>query len=329
MENLLAKLPAPPIFRVQWAEDFCSLSAMRIALTVLALSLTAFADSAADFTVRKNIAYAGNTNPRQTLDLYTPKKASPNPRPLLVYIHGGGWEGGSKNDAGMLPAMITDGEFIAASIGYRLTNEANWPAQIHDCKAAIRWLRANAAENGIDATRIAVFGISAGGHLVSMLGTTGDGPKDIEGDLGAHVGVSTAVSCVINFCGPANFLTIADKGSIISVEEPGTAITKLLGGPLSQKKAEAVSASPVTYITKNDPPFLHIHGTKDNLVPYSQALEFDAALEKAGVPSTLLTGEGGPHVFFSKPLMGHMKTFLAKHLAGQSADVPEGPVAVR
>ncbi len=303
---------------------------MRIALTLLALSLTSFADSASDFTVKKNIDYAGAANARQMLDLFVPKTPADKPRPLVVYIHGGGWEGGSKNDAGVLPALITNGNYVAASVGYRLTNEAHWPAQIHDCKAAIRWLRAHAGENGIDPDRIAVFGISAGGHLVSLLGTTsGDGPKELEGDIGADKGVSTKVSCVINFCGPANFLTFAGKGSIISVEAPGTAITKLLGGPLSANKDAVTAASPVTHITKNDPPFLHIHGTKDNLVPYSQALEFDAALEKAGVPSTLLTGTDGGHVFHSKELIEHMKTFLAKHLLGETKDVPEGPVAVR
>lgn len=303
---------------------------MRIALTLLALSLTSFADSASDFTVKKNIDYAGTANARQMLDLFVPKTSADKPRPLVVYIHGGGWEGGSKNDARVLPALATNGNFVAASVGYRLTNEAHWPAQIHDCKAAIRWLRAHAGENGIDPERIAVFGISAGGHLVSLLGTTsGDGPKELEGDIGADKGVSTKVSCVINFCGPANFHTFAGKGSIISVEAPGTAITKLLGGPLSANNDAATAASPVTHITKNDPPFLHIHGTKDNLVPYSQALEFDAALEKAGIPSTLLTGTDGDHVFHSKELIDHLKTFLAKHLLGETKDVPEGPVAVR
>lgn len=303
---------------------------MRSSILLLALSLTAHADSASDFTAKKNIDYAGTANARQSLDLFIPKKAAEKPRPLVVYVHGGGWEGGSKNDAGVIPALVTDGNYIAASVGYRLTNEVHWPAQIHDCKAALRWLRANAAENGIDPERIAVFGISAGGHLVSLLGTTtGDGPKELEGDIGAHKGVSTQVSCVINFCGPSNFLTFADKDSIISVEAPGTAITKLLGGPLSKNQAAATACSPVTHITKNDPPFLHIHGTKDNLVPYAQALEFDAALEKAGVPSTLLTGTNGPHVFFSRELIEGMKTFLAKHLLGETKEVAEGPVAVK
>lgn len=303
---------------------------MRIALSLLALTLTSVADSAGDFIVKKDIDYAGTANPRQALDLFVPKKVSEKVRPLVVYIHGGAWEGGSKNDAGVLARLVADGDFVAASVGYRLTNEAHWPAQIHDCKAAIRWLRAHAAEHGIDPEKIAVFGISAGGHLVSLLGTTtGSGPKELEGDIGDHDAVSAKVSCVLNFCGPANFLTFADKGSVISVEAPGTAITKLLGGPLSQKKDAATASSPVTHVTQNDPPFLHIHGTKDNLVPYAQALEFDAALGKAGVPSTLLTGTDGPHVFFSKELIAHMKTFLARHLLDETKDVPEGAVPIK
>ena len=296
----------------------------------LAVTLPALADAAKDFEIRKNIDYVGTQNSRQMLDLFLPLKKADKPRPLLVYIHGGGWEAGSKNDAGVLPPLITDGNYVGASVGYRLTNQAHWPAQIHDCKAAIRWLRAHSAEYGIDPERIAVYGISAGGHLVSLLGTTtGDGPKELEGDIGAHVGVSTKVACVINFCGPCDFITFAGKGSQISVESPGTAITKLLGGPLSANKDAAVAASPVTHITKNDPPFLHIHGTKDPLVPYDQAMEFNAALKKAGVPSTLLTGTDGSHVFFSAELVGHMKTFLAHHLLGESKDAPEGTVAIK
>ncbi len=278
------------------------------------------------FIARRDLDYAGQNNPRQKLDLYLPAKPSEKPLPLIVYIHGGGWEAGSKDEPGVLLHFIQQG-YAGASIGYRLTGEAKWPAQIHDVKAAMRWLKAHAKENGIDAQRIGLFGISAGGHLVSLLGTSG-GVQELEGVVG-EAGASPKIACVANFCGPANFLTFPGKGSIIDTEKPGTAITKLFGGPMSLHLAEAKAASPITYVSKDDPPFLHIHGTADTLVPLAQAVEFDAALDQAGVSSTLLTGEGAPHVFFSPDLISKMQTFFDKHLQGKPGEVQQGPVSVK
>jgi len=282
----------------------------------------------AGYLAVRDLNYAGTTNWRQTLDLFVPEKPPAKPLPLVVFIHGGGWEGGSKNKGGVLSALIQDGAFIGATINYRLTNEGQHPVQIHDCKAAIRWLRAHAKDYGIDKEKIGVFGISAGGHLVSLLGTSGD-VKELEGIVGGNLDQSSRVTCVVNFCGPADFLTFGGKGSIIDPEDATTAVGKLIGGKVSERKAAAIAASPVTYITKDDPPFLHIHGTKDNLVPYAQPQEFDEKLEAAGVSSTLLTGEGGGHVFFSAELVKSIRTFLDQHLLGKEGRVKEGPVAVQ
>jgi acetyl esterase/lipase len=232
---------------------------------------------------------------------------------------------GSKDQAGVLFGLIKDRDYAGASINYRLTNEAIWPAQIHDCKAAIRALRAHAAENQIDPDKIAVFGISAGGHLVSLLGVTG-GVKELEGELGPNLTQSSRVTCVLDFCGPSNFLTFAGEGTIINVDDPKTGLSKLIGGTVKNKPDVARSASPVTYITEDDAPFLIIHGDKDNIVRYAQATEFDAALAKAQIPATLLTGTDGGHVFFSAPLIGHMRAFLDRHLLGKDVQIPEGPV---
>lgn len=277
------------------------------------------------YQVLRNLDYVGNGNPRQMLDLYLPETKTTKPRPLVVYIHGGGWEAGSKNDAGFLLGLIKDSDYAGASIGYRLTDEAIWPAQICDCKAAIRALRAHAAENQIDPDKIAVFGISAGGHLVSLLGVSG-GVKELEGDLGPNLAQSSRVTCVLDFCGPSDFLTFGGKGSIINPDDPKSALAKLLGGPLKDKQDVGRAASPVTYITRDDAPFLIIHGDKDNLVPYAQATEFDAALEKAKVSATLITGTDGGHVFFSQPLVERMRAFLDRHLLGKDVQVPEGAV---
>lgn len=295
-----------------------------LALASLTLSACAQTPPPPGFIALRNLDYAGQDNPRQKLDLYLPEKPTDKPLPLIVYIHGGGWEGGEKSDTGLLFELIKSGGYAGASIGYRFTQEQKWPAQIHDVKAAMRWLKAHAKDHGIDADKVGLTGISAGGHLVSLLGTSG-GVKELDGSVGT-AGELPKIACVANFCGPANFLTFPGKGSIIDPEKPGTAITKLFGGPMSQHLVEAKAASPVTYVSKDDPPFLHIHGTADNLVPYSQAEEFDAALEKVGVSSTLLTGKDAPHVFFSAELLNKMRVFFDKHLQGKPGEIKEGPI---
>lgn len=275
-----------------------------------------------------NIDYVGNGNKRQMLDLYLPEAKSETPRPLVVYIHGGGWENGSKDQAGVLFGLIKDRPYAGASLNYRLTDQAIWPAQIHDCKAAIRWLRGHAKEYNLDPNKIAVFGISAGGHLVSMLGVSG-GVKELEGDLGDFDNESSRVTCVLDFCGPANFLTFGGEGTIIDVNDPKTALSKLIGGIVKEKPDAAKSASPVNYLTSDDAPFLIIHGDKDNIVRYAQAIEFKEALTKAGLPATLITGTNGGHVFFSAPLFERMIAFLDHHLLGKDIQIPEGAVPSR
>lgn len=275
-----------------------------------------------------NQDYVGDGNRRHLLDLYVPEAAEETPRPLVVYIHGGGWEHGSKDNAGVLFGLMKNRPYAGASINYRLTDQARWPAQIHDCKAAIRWLRGNAKAYAIDPAKIAVFGISAGGHLVSMLGVTG-GDKAMEGTLGMNTDQDTRVTCVLDFCGPSNFLTFGGKGSIVDPDDPKGALAKLIGGPLKDRQDMGKDASPVNHITSDDAPFLIIHGDKDNIVPYSQAQEFDEALEKASIPATLVTGSEGGHVFFSKLLTDRMRAFLDRHLLGKDAEVPEGAVPSR
>jgi acetyl esterase/lipase len=304
------------------------LSVLFITLQCLTSSGQAGSAAPAGFIALRDLDYAGLNHPRQKLDLYLPEKPADKPLPLIVYIHGGGWEAGDKTDTGLLFELIKNGGWAGASIGYTLSQDQKWPAQIHDVKAAVRWLGAHAQDHGIDPSRIGLIGISAGGHLVSLLGTS-QGVTKLEGKVG-KAGDSPKIACVVNFCGPANFITFPGKGSIIDPEKPGTAISKLFGGPMSQHLAEATAASPITYVSKDDPPFMHIHGTADNLVPYSQAQEFDAALGQAGVPSILLTGEGGPHVFFSRDLVKKVGTFFNDILRlSRAPGVPEGPVAIK
>lgn len=272
--------------------------------------------------------YVGKGNKRQMLDLYVPEAVADKPRPLVVYIHGGGWKNGSKNDAGPLFGFLRDGAYAGASVNYRLTDQASWPSQIYDCKAAIRWLRAHAKEHNIDPEKIAVFGISAGGHLVSMLGVTG-GEKEMEGALGTNTDQSSRVTCVLDFCGPTNFLTLASQGSEVDPDDPQSAVAKLLGGPLKNHQDVGRNASPVNHVTSDDAPFLIINGDKDPLVPHAQAKEMDAALEAAKVPATLLTGIGGKHLFASPELAKRMRNFVDRHLQGKEVEVPEGPLPTK
>jgi len=300
---------------------------LRSLLAALLLPAAAPAQAPAGFRLVENLDYVGAANPRQMLNLILPDTVAPKPRPLVVYIHGGGWEGGNKENPGMLFALLGGGAYAGASLNYRLSAEAIWPAQIHDVKAAIRWLRAHANEYGIDPERIAVFGISAGGHLVSMLGVS-QGIPDLEGTLGAHTGQSSRVSCVIDFCGPSNFLTFGGKGSIIDPDNPADVPARLIGGPVKDRPEAARSVSPVTHVSKDDAPFLIIHGDRDTIVPYAQATEFDAALGAAGVSSTLITGTGGPHVFGTATLLRRMRDFLDRHLADKIVEIPEAAIPV-
>jgi acetyl esterase/lipase len=275
---------------------------------------------------RRDLPYAGTDNPRQTLDLFLPKKrADEKPLPVIVFIHGGGWQKGDKSGGFRSVArFVESGRYAGVSVGYRLSGEATWPAQVHDCKAAIRWIRANAKEHNLDPDRIGVWGTSAGGHLVSLLGTSGD-VKELEGDLGAHTGTSSRVSCVVNFFGPENFMTMLPPAAHANAVG---AIGALFGGSLKEKAAEAKAASPVTHITADDPPIFTAHGTKDPLVPFAQAQELDAALKQAGVPHLLMEMTGAGHGFRSAELDIRIARFFDVHLRGVKAEIATTPIAI-
>ena len=198
-----------------------------------------------------------------------------------------------------------------AGINYRFSQHAVFPAQLEDCKAAIRWLRAHAEENRIDPARIGVWGISAGGHLVALLGTTGG---ETEFDVGENAGVSSRVQCVVDWCGPTDFETFDKFPSVIKRDAPDSPITQLLGGIVPQKLALARRAGPINHIAKDAPPFLIMHGDKDDLVPQNQAEIFYAALQKAGVPAKLHIVKGGGHVFFNPEANQMVSDFFKEHL---------------
>lgn len=238
-----------------------------------------------------NIPYADTDNPRQQIDLFLPpKQLDDKPLPIVAFIHGGGWRKGNRRSGlNFIRPLVQTGKYLGASIGYRLTDEATWPAQIHDCKAAIRWLRANAEKYGGDSKKVVVAGSSAGGHLVAMLGTSGD-VSSLEGDLGNWCDKSSRVDGVINFFGPSDLTSMGGWHN-----NPDSPESLLLGGPVPENTEIARAASPVTYVTKDDPPFLTIHGTNDALVPFEQSVELTDSLQKVGALARLIPIQGGGH----------------------------------
>jgi len=225
-----------------------------------------------------------------------PKNPPSGPMPAVLWIHGGGWYAGDhKSNPAMI--LVTRGYFTA-SIEYRLSGEAKWPAQIEDCKLGVRWLRANAAKYHVDPEHIGCWGLSAGGHLVACLGTMDD-PK-FEGN-GGYPGVSSRVQAVVDFYGPTD-MTEGSEG-IQSVAEGVDAsyVFGLFGAHFSDKPGIWKEGSPIVYVKASDPPFLMVHGDKDKTVPHTQSEKLLAALQKAGVPAELITVKGGGHGLQAAP----------------------------
>ncbi|MDI1315306.1 alpha/beta hydrolase [Prosthecobacter sp.] len=278
--------------------------------------------------LRLDQPYAGTDNPKQKVDLYLPRKRNTDkPLPVVALIHGGGWVNGDR--LGYAAAAIQfarTGDYASVTVGYRLTKEAHWPSQIYDCKAAIRWIRAHAKEYNLDPDKIAVMGSSAGGHLSSLIGTSGD-VKELEGDLGPNTTFSSRVQCVVNLCGPQDFTQalMFDKEKKPIVADP--AVSDLLGGNYVEKHAEAVAASPVTYVTKDDPPFITFQGTADQRVAYIHAEAIHAALQKASVPSLLIPITGGGHGSVGHPeVIARAKLFVGKTLLGSDVTIDTTPI---
>ncbi len=254
-----------------------------------------------------DLPYVEGGHARNRLDLFLPEKAAGR-RPLIVWVHGGAWCG--RNKEYWAPVWLVPKGYVLASINYRLSQHAVFPSQIEDCKAAIRWLRAHAAEYHFDPDHIGVWGASAGGHLVSLLGTTA-GVKAWEG-RGDNRAQSSRVQCVVDWCGPTDLVTLAAPGAALR-----GAVEQLLGGPIDKKRALAVQASPLTYAGKDSAPFLIVQGDKDEVVPLDQSRMFAAALKKAGAEVKFVVikgcGHGGPGMYDPE----HYKLveeFFAKHL---------------
>ena len=242
-----------------------------------------------------DIAYATVGDRALVLDVYTPEARGAAPIPAVLWIHGGAWRKGSKNHPGRAMQLLERG-YGLVSVGYRLSGEAIFPAAIADVKAALRWTRANAASYGFDPNRIGAWGASAGGHLAALLGTAHE-VAAWDRLHAENAAVSSRPDAVCNWYGPSDFLRMNDFPGTIDHDAPDSPESQFIGAPIQRNPEKAQRANPMRYATPDDPPMLHMHGENDRLVPYNQSELLHAALEEAGVDSTLYRVAGGDHGF--------------------------------
>jgi acetyl esterase/lipase len=260
-------------------------------------------------TFEPDIEYAKPTGESLQLDLARPKTGD-GPFPAVICIHGGGFRAGDRHGYDKLCLRLAEKGYVAATVEYRLAPNHPFPGAIHDVKAAVRWVRANAKKYHIDPERIGVMGGSAGGHLAQFLGVTG-GVKEFEGD-GGNADQSSAVTCVVNFFGPSDFTKSYGK-SVDAAE----VLPLWLGGNLEKEHHKHILASPLYWVTPQAAPTLCIHGTKDNYVAREQSVWLVEKLKASDVEAELLTLEGAGHGFKDKDAETADKAmfaFFEKHL---------------
>lgn len=265
-------------------------------------------------TVHRDLAYVANGHARQNLDLYLPSDGQN--LPLIIWVHGGAFRMGSKEELEFdsVPLEYLALGYAVASINYRLSQHALFPAQIEDCKAAVRWLRAHAEQFKLDTNRFGVWGPSAGGYLAAMLGTTG---AVATFEVGGHLNLSSRVQAVVDYFGPTDFLQMDDQRLPEGMlhNPPDSPESQLVGGAIQDHKQRVAQANPITYVTSDAPPFLIVHGDCDLLVPYQQSVLLEAALRQAGVPVTFYPVVGAGHGGFTDPRVPELtQAFFAQHL---------------
>ena len=286
--------------------DLCmNFHPLYFSLVLLVANATAMAGTQTD------IEYARVGEHILQLDLHMPKEANP---PLIVFVHGGAWRGGSKADVPI--AKLLDHGFAIASVDYRLSPEAPFPAQVHDIKAAIRYLRAKSELYQINTKNIAICGSSTGGHLAALVGVT-NGHAELEGKVGEHLDQSSDVQCIISLFGASNLQTILAQSTEFGLKMRVPALQLLLGGTPTEKPDLAKLASPVAHLDKHDPPLLLIHGDADPQMPPEQSQELAKAYETQGLTVQLILLPGSKHggrEFFDDERTRIMADFLKAHL---------------
>jgi len=252
------------------------------------------------------------------LMVYVSVPPTASPPPLVVFIHGGAWSHGHPLVTSAVYAKLDAiGKLLRAGLAvalvtYRFSSEGVFPMQLHDCKAAVRFLRNRAELFGVDPNRFAAMGDSAGGHLAALVGLTA-GRADLEGGVGETTG-SSAVQAVVDWFGPTELLTMREQSAPDAMrgqDDPDSPESRLVGGPLQTRREAAIAASPITYVSKSAPPFHIHHGTHDRLVPLAQSEVLHAALLAAGADSTLVAIEGADHCFWGVPDEGIVERDIA------------------
>jgi len=248
-----------------------------------------------DLRKKKDLVYARLKDRELHLDLYWHPKSETS-MPLIIWIHGGAWRKGSKDNVGNVLPFLNKG-YAVASVAYRLSDEAQFPSQIQDCKAAVRWLRAHADQYKLNPERFGVWGSSAGGHLVALLGTAG---KMEAWEVGEHLDQSSRVQAVCDWFGPTDFLRMNDIPGRMDHNAPDSPESQLIGSPIQDHPDKVARANPINYITPDDPPFLIMHGIQDFTVLKNQSELLHEALKKKGIPTTLILLDGLAHGFRGK-----------------------------
>jgi acetyl esterase/lipase len=273
----------------------------------------------------RDLAYVENGHALQKLDLFVPENAQ-GPLPLIIWVHGGGWQSGSKEGCPPARQGYLRRGYAVASLNYRLSGNAVFPAQIEDCKAGVRWLRAHAKEYGLDPDRFGVWGSSAGGHLVALLGTSGD---EKSFDVGPNLGVSSRVQAVCDYYGPTDLSRMDERaapGARLKHNDPKSPESALLGGPVQENREKAARASPLSYVTTHAlPPFLIVHGDIDPVVSFDQSELLFAALKAAGgnVHLHCIKGAGHGQGFGGKEVDERVSGFFDRWLKAAAQPAPE------
>ena len=258
-----------------------------------------------------DVAYATVDGKPLGLDLYLPAGV-PAPA-LVVWVHGGAWRSGTKAKP---PMLFVEGGMAMASLDFRQSGEARFPANVHDIKAAIRFLRAKASQYGYRSDRIAIAGSSSGGHLAVLVGVS-NGQKELEGTVGAYRDQSSDVAAIVDYFGASNLTTILAQSTPhgLSVRRP--ALELLLGALPDAEPRLAQLASPVTHVDRGDPPLLIFHGDQDPQMPINQSHELQGAYELQGLDAKFIVVHGAAHggdAFYSPANVEHVAGFLDAHL---------------
>ena len=293
-----------------------------LALTCIMICGTGLAQQTS--RVWTDVDYVGDGIEPHLLDVHLPSEGN-GPFPAIVVIYGSAWFSNNLKESAYktLGQPLLNSGFAVVAVNHRASSDAIFPAQIHDIKAAVRFIRANAATYRIDPSFIGVTGYSSGGHLSALAGTAGNNQRhtvgdislDIEGNLGAYTSTGSHVNAVVDWFGPTDFQTMDSCGSDMVHDAPDSPESSLVGGPIQENGAMCALANPITYVSKDDSPFLIVHGDVDPLVPHHQSIILEAALKKAGVPVHFYTVKGGGHGGFTDLKVSELvNAFFKEHL---------------